>query len=63
MFQCAVNPGYGVLAISTFILGNPLLLDFVYQALENGAAGDPRQVERQMLVRLVHLRRTSSYRH
>jgi len=38
MLQCAINPIDDVLAISAFVLGNTLLLDLVYQALENGAA-------------------------
>ena len=37
MLQCAINPVGGVLTIRAFVLGNPLLLDFVNETPENGA--------------------------
>ena len=36
MLQCAVDPVDRVTTINTFVLRDPLLFDFVYEALENG---------------------------
>ena len=36
MLQCAVDPVDGVITISTFVLRDPLLFEFIYEALENG---------------------------
>ena len=37
MLQCAVNPVDCMITINTLVLRNPLLFDFDYEALENGA--------------------------